>query len=89
MDGEEDIKARPGKARGAFVKLNRGVWISSSVSRKTKIRLYKTLVKSVLVYGCKTWKVNEGDAKKPDNDCVTALTWTPEEKRKRDRPKTT
>ena len=40
--GKEDIKARPGKATGAFVKLNR-VWNSSSVSRRTKIRLYKTL----------------------------------------------
>ena len=140
--GEEDIKARLGKARGAFVKLNR-VWNSSSVTRKTKIRLYKTLVKPVLMYGCETWKMNEGDAKKidvfqnrclrrimkikwqdkvtnkelleranvvklseevrrrrwrfighilrqqPDNDCVTALTWTPEGKRKIGRPKTT
>ncbi|KAL9972125.1 hypothetical protein ACROYT_G018376 [Oculina patagonica] len=140
--GEEDIKARLGKARGAFVKLNR-VWDSSSVSRKTKIRLYKTMVKPVLMYGCESWKMNEGDAKKidvfqnrclrrimkikwqdkisnrelleranverlskevrrrrwrfighilrqqPDNDCVTALTWTPEGKRKRGRPKTT
>ena len=63
--GDEDIKARLGKAKGAFVKLNR-VWNSSSVSRKTKIRLYKTLVKSVLMYGCETWKVNEGDATKID-----------------------
>ena len=45
--GEEDIKARLGKARGAFVRLNR-VWHSSSLSRKTKIRLYKIL------YGCET-----------------------------------
>ena len=140
--GEEGIKARLGKARGAFVKLNR-VWSSSSVSRRTKIRLYKTLVKPVLMYGCETWKMNESDAKKidvfqnrclrrvmkikwqdkisnrellerakveklseevrrrrwrfighilrqqPDNDCVTALTWTPEGRRKRGRPKTT
>jgi len=140
--GGEDINARLGKARGAFVKLNR-VWNSSIVSRKTKIRLYKTLVKPVLMYGCETWKMNEGDAKKinvfqnrclrrimkikwqdkisngelleradverlseevrrrrwrfighilrqqPDNDCVTALTRTPEGKRKKGRPKTT
>ena len=50
---EEDIKARLEKAREAFVKLNR-VWNSSSVSRKTMIRLYKTLVIPVLMYGCET-----------------------------------
>ena len=60
--GEEAL----GKARaGAFVKLNR-VWNSRSVSRKTKIGLHKTLVKPVLMYGCETWKMNEGDAKKID-----------------------
>ena len=123
------------------MKLNR-VWNSSSVSRKAKIRLYRTLVKPVLMYGCEIRKMNEGDAKKtdvfqnrclkrtmkikwhdkisnrelleranvgrlseevrrrrwrfighilrqqPDNDCVTALTWTPEGKRKRGQPKT-
>ena len=61
--GDEDIKARLGKARGAFVKLNR-VWNSNSVTKKTKIKLYKTLVKPVLMYGCETWKMNEGDAQK-------------------------
>jgi len=75
--GGEDINARLGKARGAFVKLNR-VWNSSSVSRKTKIRLYKTLVKPVLMYmyGCETWKMNEGDAKKIDvfqNRCLRRI----------------
>ena len=55
--GEEDTKTRLGKARGAFVKLNR-VWNSSSLSRKTKIRLYKALVKPVLMYGCETWKID-------------------------------
>ena len=117
------------------MKLNR-VWNSSSVSRRTKIRLYKILVKPVLMYGCETWKMNKGDAKRidvfqnrclrrimkikcqdkisnrellkratverlseevrrrrwrfighilrkqPDNDCVTALTWTPEGKKR-------
>ena len=140
--GEEDIKVRTGKARRAFVKPNR-IWSSSSVSKKTKIRLYKTLVKPVLMYGSEIWKMSESDAKKidvfqnrclrrvmkikwqdkisnrelleranverlseevrrrwrfieyilrqqPDNDRVTArLTWTPEGRRKRGRPKTT
>ena len=73
--GEEDIKARLGKARGAFLRLNR-VWNSSSVSRRTKIRLYKTLVKPVLMYGCETQKMNEGDAKRIDvfqNRCLRRI----------------
>ena len=72
---KEDIKARIGKARGAFVKLNR-VWNFSNVSKKTKIRLYRTLVKPVLMYGCETRKMNEGDAKKIDvfqNRCLRRI----------------
>ena len=63
--GEEDIKARLGKGEERFVKLNR-VWNSSSVSRKTKIRLCKTSVKPVLMYGCEKRKMNKIDAKKID-----------------------
>ena len=57
------------------MKLNQ-VWNSSNVSRKTKIRLYKTLVKPVLMYGCETWKMNEGDAEKIDvfqNRCLRRI----------------
>ena len=49
---------------------------SSSVSRRTKVRLYKTLVKPVLMYGCETWKMNEGDAKRIDvfqNRCLRRI----------------
>ena len=110
---------------------------------RSSIKLYKTQVKPVLMYGCETWKMNEGNAQKinvfqnrclrrilkikwqdkvtnrelleranierlseevrrrrwrfiglilrknPDNDCATALSWAPEGKRKRGRPKTT
>ena len=73
--GEEDINARLGKARGAFVKLNR-LWNSSFVPRKTKIRLYETLVKPVVMYGGETGKTNEGNAKKIDvfqNRCLRRL----------------
>ena len=48
--GEDDIKVRLGKARGVFVKLNQ-MWSSNSVTMKTKIRLYKTLIKPILMYG--------------------------------------
>lgn len=140
--GMKDLKNRLSKARGAFTRLKK-IWRSSNISRKTKLRLYKTLVVPVLVYGCETWKMNQGDCKLIDvfnNKCLrrimkvhwkdhvsteellnqancsllskevkrrrwkmighilrqdrhnlpnVAMTWAPEGKRKRGRPKTT
>ena len=51
--GTADIDRRIAKARGAFLKLNR-IWISGSIRRHTKIMLFKSLVLSVLLYGCET-----------------------------------
>ena len=51
--GGDDITCRIGKARTAFRKLK-----SSNYSIMTKVHLYNSLVKSVLLYGCETWKVN-------------------------------
>ena len=42
------------------------IWSSNSISRRTKVRLYKTLVKPVLMYGCETWKMNKSDENKTD-----------------------
>jgi hypothetical protein len=32
------------------------VWKSGGISRKTKLRLFESVVISVLLYGCETWK---------------------------------
>ena len=63
--GTEDIHNRVVKARGAFMRLKK-IWSSHSISRRTKVRLYKTLVKPVLMYGCETWKIKKCDEKKID-----------------------
>ena len=59
----EDIHNRVVKARGVFLRLKK-IWSSNSISRRTKVRLYKTLVKPVLMYGCDTWKMNKSDENK-------------------------
>ena len=58
--GTEHIQKRVVKARGVFLRLKM-IWSSHSISRRTKVRLYKTLVKPVLIYGCETWKINKCD----------------------------
>ena len=118
-------------------------WSSNSITRRTKLKLYKTLVVPVLLYGCETWKMNRGHNRAIDvfhnkclcrilricwqdhisteellervdmkplseevklrrwkmighilrqdhnNDCSIAMTWAPEGKRRKGRPKTT
>ena len=140
--GGDDITCRIGKARTAFRKLSR-IWKSSNYSITTKVHLCNSLMKSVLLYGCETWKMNEGDARELDifqftcmrriieirwpyatsnedlmkrtktkrvsaevktrwwkwichvlrrernNHCRKALTWQPEGKRRRGRPRIT
>ena len=140
--GTKDLSNRINKARATFIRLKK-IWNSKSIKRNTKLRLYKTLVKPVLLYGAEAWKMTQADNKKLDtfqskclrrilqikwqdhvsnedvmkranvkeisrvvkerrwkfightlrkeqgNDCVTAMTWAPEGKRKRGRPRET
>ena len=47
----KDIRNRLQKARGAFQKLWK-VWAARKIGRRTKIRLLKSSVRPVLLYGC-------------------------------------
>ncbi|XP_048488893.1 uncharacterized protein LOC125491311 [Plutella xylostella] len=55
---EADIDARINKARSAFAQL-KPVWDSSVIARRTKVRIFESNVKSVLLYGCETWFVRD------------------------------
>jgi hypothetical protein len=52
----KDVDTRIQKARGAFTRL-REIWLAHNVNKDTKIKLFNVYVKSVLLYGCKTWMV--------------------------------
>ena len=54
--GSKDIMNRQQKARRAFQRLGK-VWAARDIGRGTKIRLFKTLIRRVLLYGCETWKI--------------------------------
>ena len=52
--------ARP---HASFNRLNE-IWRAEDISRRTKVLLFKTLVLSVLLYGCETWKLKKSEEKK-------------------------
>ena len=55
----EDIQARIGKARQAFAML-RPIWRSTALTTKTKLRVFGSNVKAVLLYGSETWRLTKG-----------------------------
>nr|KAG5690854.1 hypothetical protein BaRGS_031206 [Batillaria attramentaria] len=55
---DRDVTARIGKARAAMVML-KNVWASKVVSIRTKLRIFNSNVKSVLHYGCETWRTTK------------------------------
>ena len=56
---DEDIQARIGKARQPFAML-RPIWRSTALTTKTKLRVYRSNVKAVLLYGSETWRLTKG-----------------------------
>ncbi|KAI8430426.1 hypothetical protein MSG28_000703 [Choristoneura fumiferana] len=55
---DADVEARINRARAAYAQL-KPVWTSHVITRRTKIRVFNSNVKSVLLYGCETWLVKK------------------------------
>ena len=53
-----DVKARIGKARAAFVML-KNIWASGGISMRTKLRIFNSNAKSILLYECETWRTTQ------------------------------
>ena len=70
-----DVKARIGKARAAFIQLKK-IWASKELSLTTKIRLFNSNVKSVLLYGAETWRMTKTTIDKVQtflNNCLRRI----------------
>jgi hypothetical protein len=52
----QDVAQRIQKANGTFVQLY-PVWRNKKISTRTKLRIFRSNVKSMLLYGSETWKV--------------------------------
>jgi hypothetical protein len=60
---DADVRVRIGKARAAFQQLN-NVWASTNLTTSTKIRIFNTIVKPILLYGAETWRTTVAIMKK-------------------------
>ena len=58
--------------QAAFKKM-KNVWCSAGLSTRTKIRIFNSTVKPVLLYGCETWRMNETPIKKLQSFINTCL----------------
>ena len=65
LGDEEDIERRKQLATVAMNKLQL-IWIKNQVNQKTKMKLYRALVKSILLYNCSTWGVTQSIEQKLD-----------------------
>ncbi|VDP22663.1 unnamed protein product [Schistosoma margrebowiei] len=72
---DADVKARIGKARTAYLQL-RNIWNSKQLSTNTKVRIFNTNVKTVLLYGAETWRTTKSIIQKIQvfiNSCLRKI----------------
>ena len=57
----KDIAARIAKARATFKRLWFPLWRRTDISIRTKVRVYKASVRTVLLYAAETWALTKAD----------------------------
>ena len=76
--GGTDVRARIGKAGTAILSLKK-VWSSREIGKSTKMRIFNTNVKSVLLYGSETWRLTQSISHKLQtfiNSCLHKILCT-------------
>ena len=72
---DAEVKTRIGKARSAYNILKK-VWNSRELGTSTKIRLFNSNVKSVLLHGAESWQTTKASMKKIQtfiNQCLRRI----------------
>ncbi|XP_076443030.1 uncharacterized protein LOC143281667 [Babylonia areolata] len=69
---DRDVTARIGKARTAFIML-KNIWASGAISMKTKLRIFNSNVKSILLYGCETTQTMQQKIQTFFNTCLRRI----------------
>ena len=64
MQINDEVNARIAKASAAFGRLHGNVWDRSGIRLDTKLKIYKAVVLSTLLYACEMWTVYQWRAKR-------------------------
>ena len=70
---DDEINSRLAKASAAFGRLNKNVWDRRGITTQTKIKVYKAVVLTTLLYGCEAWTVYKRHSKKLNHFHTTRL----------------
>ena len=54
---DDKVNTRLAKASAAFGRLHKNVWDRRGITTETKIKVYKAVVLTTLLYGCESWTV--------------------------------
>ncbi|CAH8460230.1 unnamed protein product [Schistosoma curassoni] len=72
---DADVKARIGKARAVYLQL-KNIWNSKQLPTNTKVRIFNTNIKTVLLYGTETWRTTKAIIQKIQvfiNSCLRKI----------------
>lgn len=70
---DDEVNARLAKASVAFGRLYKNVWDRRVIKTETKIRVYRAVVLTTLLYGCEEWTVYQWHARKLNHFHMTSL----------------
>ena len=58
---EEDVRRRISLAAWAFGRLKNTIWDNQNITRSLKVRIYKSLILPIALYGAETWTLRQAD----------------------------
>ena len=64
MTIDDEVNNRLAKASATFGRLSKNAWECEGLSAQTKLKVYKAVVLSTLLYACETWTVYSSHIKK-------------------------
>ena len=70
---EAEVNRRLGLASGAMNSLDKSVWRSRHLSRRTKVRVFRSLVMPVLLYSCEAWTLTADLRRRLDSFATSSL----------------